>query len=90
MCNKGTNVNNSVYESSLIIGATNVSNILDIARLKPGTLLIDDSGPHCFDKKAAVERLQKSADILFTEGGVLESSVPLEKMFYLPDNTLRT
>lgn len=83
---KGTTLDNSVYESSLIIGATNVSNILDISRLKPGTLVIDDSGPHCFDKNSAVERLQTSADILFTEGGVLESSVPLEKMFCLPDN----
>lgn len=75
---------NQVYESSLIIGATNVPDIIDVNLLKPGTMIIDDSGPHCFSKKQAVERLNKQNDILFTEGGVIKSQNKINKYTYIP------
>ena len=74
-----------VYKSTLIIGATNVADIIDLNLLQPGTLIIDDSGPHCFSKEQAISRLQKNGDILFTEGGVVNSKVPLYKHIYLPE-----
>src|SRR5262249_61046261 len=37
-----------LYESSLLVGATNVPDVLDVDPLAPGTLLVDDSSPHCF------------------------------------------
>ena len=37
-----------LYEASLIVGATNVAEILDIDRLAPGTIVVDDSAPHAF------------------------------------------
>ncbi|QRN86643.1 amino acid adenylation domain-containing protein [Clostridia bacterium] len=73
-----------LYDSSLIIGATNVADVLDVEKLKAGTLIIDDSGPHCFAKEKAIERLLHRQDILFTEGGVLEAPTMMSKMTYFP------
>ncbi len=73
-----------IYQSTLIVGATNVPNILDIERLQSGTLIVDDSGPHCFDVKSAIKRFEDKADILFTEGGVLHSPYPQEELIFLP------
>lgn len=81
---KGINLPDEIYQSTLIMGATNVPNILDINKLKPGTLIIDDSGPHCFAKEEAVKRLKNHNDILFTEGGNLEVPSPTYKTIYLP------
>ncbi|MEG3936535.1 non-ribosomal peptide synthetase, partial [Microcoleus sp. T3_B1] len=67
-----------IYDATLIIGATNVPDILDIDRLKPGTLIVDDSGPHCFSPEQAIDRFEKHKDILFTEGGALHAPDPIE------------
>lgn len=72
------------YNATLIIGATNVPDILDIARVKPGTMIVDDSAPHCFATEQAVKRFQEQEDILFTEGGVLRSPHPISNLIYLP------
>lgn len=74
-----------IYEATLIIGATNVPDILDIKRLKPGTLIVDDSGPHCFSPEQAIKRFEEYKDILFTEGGVLQASHPIKTVLYLPE-----
>jgi iturin family lipopeptide synthetase A len=81
---KGIDLPDEIYKSSLIIGATNVPNILDVSKLKPGTLIIDDSAPHCFSTGDAIKRLKNDCDILFTEGGTLNSPTPIEKIVYLP------
>ncbi|AOY79166.2 amino acid adenylation domain-containing protein [Moorena producens JHB] len=80
-----------IYDASLIIGATNVPDILDINRLKPGTLIVDDSGPHCFSSALAIKRFEQQKDILFTEGGMLQAPHPIETVIYLPkaiDNSI--
>lgn len=63
-----------IYDATLIVGATNVPDILDIDRLSPHTLIVDDSGPHIFSPEKAMERFERDQDILFTEGGMLQSS----------------
>jgi amino acid adenylation domain-containing protein len=73
-----------LYESSLLIGATNVPDILDVDRLAPGTLLVDDSSPHCFPLDRAARRLRERRDILFTEGGMLRAPRRLQQVIYLP------
>jgi amino acid adenylation domain-containing protein len=75
----------SFYDASLIIGATNVANILDVDRLQPGTLIVDDSGPHCFDPQQAIQRLQSRSDILFTEGGVLRLRQAVRRTRFVPE-----
>ncbi len=73
-----------LYDSSLIIGATNVAHVIETERLRPGTLLVDDSAPHCFDPAQVIARFEERGDILFTEGGVLRSPMPIAATKYLP------
>ena len=79
-----TDVPPEIYETSLIVGATNAPDVLDITRVKPGTLIVDDSAPHCFTAELAIKRFQEQEDILFTEGGNLRSPHPFSRLRYLP------
>ncbi len=72
------------YKASLMIGATNVPDLLDIARLEPGTLIVDDSSPHCFKSELTIRRFEEQEDILFTEGGVLKSPHSISEIRYVP------
>jgi amino acid adenylation domain-containing protein len=74
-----------LYEASLIVGATNVADILDIDRVAPGTIVVDDSAPHAFQPEAALRRFHERGDILVTEGGVLLAPEPLPLRVYVPD-----
>ncbi len=78
-------VPDEMYEASLIVGATNVAEILDIHRVAPGTIVVDDSAPHVFRPDAAFRRLEERGDILVTEGGLLQAPEPLPVLAYLPD-----
>jgi len=73
-----------LYQASLIVGATNAAGVLDVARLRPYTLIVDDSAPHCFDRPAAEKRLRERGDVLFTEGGVLQAPEPIPRLLHLP------
>ena len=77
-----TGVPSAIYEATLIVGATNAPDVLDIRQVPPGTIIVDDSAPHCFNPALAVERFQAQADILFTEGGVLRSPRPINQLRY--------
>ena len=61
-----------VYKATLIIGATNSANSLKADYLKTGTLIVDDSGPHCISPESIIDRFLSKKDVLMTEGGVLE------------------
>jgi hypothetical protein len=80
----GAHAPEAFYRASVVIGATNVPRVLDVARLNPGTLLIDDSAPHCFDVDAAFGRAESAEDILFTAAGTLELPRPMAQARYLP------
>jgi amino acid adenylation domain-containing protein len=84
LCETRGDVPDSVYDSTLYVGATNVSDILDIDRVAPGTLIVDDSAPHCFRTDKAIRRLRERGDILFTEGGTLWAPQPFRQVVYLP------
>ncbi|MEM9455501.1 MAG: amino acid adenylation domain-containing protein [Myxococcota bacterium] len=74
-----------VYGASLIVGATNVPDILDVSRLAPGTLVVDDSVPHCFDPADAIRRFETQHDILFTEGGMVNFERPVRERRHIPE-----
>jgi amino acid adenylation domain-containing protein len=74
-----------LYEASVIIGATNVPEILDIDRLAPGSIVVDDSAPHAFHAEEALRRFRDRGDILVTEGGVLLAPLPLPLRVHVPD-----
>jgi hypothetical protein len=78
-----------LYEASLFVGATNVAEILDIDRLAPGSIIVDDSAPHAFQSEAALSRFRERGDILVTEGGVLLAPEPLPLRAYVPDELER-
>ncbi|MEU8180867.1 amino acid adenylation domain-containing protein [Micromonospora sp. NPDC049047] len=74
-----------LYEATTIIGATNVGGLLDIARVAPGTIVVDDSEPHCFDPAEAIARFEAHRDVLFTIAGVLLSPTPVVKLRWAPE-----
>jgi len=73
------------YEASLLIGATNVPDIITVDRVKPGTILIEESGQRCFSRDDALRRLDTDGDILFTEGDLLHLPFPSTCQMYLPE-----
>jgi amino acid adenylation domain-containing protein len=83
---EGNSVPDEIYDASMIIGATNVPDILDINKVKPGTMIVDDSAPHCFMPEIAIERFKNKADILFSEAGVMKSAEPIIEQLHLPRN----
>jgi hypothetical protein len=81
----GQEVPAEFYEASLMVGATNAAEVLDIARVAPGTIVVDDSAPHAFSSVHALRRFLEQGDILVTEGGVLLAPEPLPLRAYVPD-----
>ncbi len=81
---------NELYDATLIVGATNAPNLLDLDRIRPGTLIVDDSAPHCFTADHAFERFERDRDLVFTEGGVLHAALPIRRVQYLPRAVLQT
>ncbi len=72
-----------VYQADLIISAVSARQVIEIANLRPGTVLVDDSFPHCFDVKAAITRMQQQSDVLVLGGGLLHLP-DSQKEIYLP------
>jgi acyl transferase domain-containing protein/predicted amino acid dehydrogenase/acyl carrier protein len=72
------------FDASVIVGATNVEDVIDVARLAPGTLVVDDSWPHCMNGPAAFERFSRESDILFTEGGFVRTAAPMPRTSHVP------
>jgi amino acid adenylation domain-containing protein len=74
-----------VYQAGVIIGAVNVGGVLDVAKVRPGCIVVDDSFPRCFDVNAAVQRMYARQDAVFLEAGLLAAPMPLPEERYIPD-----
>lgn len=62
-----------VYPADVIVAATSGGpGTLDVDRLRPGTILVDDSFPHCFDTGRALARMRQRGDVLIAGGGLLD------------------
>ncbi|MFD4233444.1 amino acid adenylation domain-containing protein [Streptomyces sp. NPDC058542] len=69
----------AVYDARLIVAAVSGGGaLLDIGRLAPGTTVVDDSFPHCFDTSRAFGRMERAKDVLVVGGGLL-SAGPAER-----------
>ena len=77
----------AVYDATFILGATNVPGILDVERLQPGSLIVDDSFPPCFRVFDAIKRLETHHDFLFTTGGLLRLEEEIKETIFLPSGT---
>ncbi len=73
----GAGATEEVYEASVVLSATSAANLVDVDRLRAGTLVVDDSAPHCFDPRRAIRRFQEKRDVLFTEAGAIRSHRPV-------------
>ncbi|MEU9185652.1 amino acid adenylation domain-containing protein [Streptomyces sp. NPDC048484] len=62
----------AVYGAGLLVTAVSSTGaLLDVDRLKPGTVVVDDSFPHCFDTGRALARMRERRDVLVLGGGLL-------------------
>ncbi|MFB7406870.1 amino acid adenylation domain-containing protein [Streptomyces sp. NPDC056202] len=62
----------AVYEADLLVTAVSGGGaLLDVSRLRPGTIVVDDSFPHCFDTTKALARMRDRRDVLIVGGGLL-------------------
>ncbi|KOG17726.1 hybrid non-ribosomal peptide synthetase/type I polyketide synthase [Streptomyces viridochromogenes] len=62
----------AVYEADLIVTAVSgATALLDVDRMRPGTIVVDDSFPHCFDTASALDRMSREQDVLVVGGGLL-------------------
>ncbi|MFI8163532.1 amino acid adenylation domain-containing protein [Streptomyces microflavus] len=62
----------AVYGARLIVAAVSGGGtLLDVDRLAPGTTVVDDSFPHCFDTGRALSRMRRAKDVLVVGGGLL-------------------
>ncbi len=71
---------NAVYGARLIVAAVGGGGtLLNVDRLAPGTTVVDDSFPHCFDTARAIARMEREKDVLVVGGGLL-SAGPTERL----------
>ncbi|MGW4871935.1 amino acid adenylation domain-containing protein [Streptomyces chartreusis] len=62
----------AIYGADVIVTAVSgATRLLDVARLRPGTIVVDDSFPHCFDTTSALDRMDRDRDVLVVGGGLL-------------------
>ena len=73
------------YDASLLLGATNVPQIIEVGRARPGAILVEESGQHCFALADARRRLEREGDILFSEGDLLRLPSAAACHMYLPE-----
>ncbi|GAA2909474.1 hypothetical protein Acy02nite_89040 [Actinoplanes cyaneus] len=66
-----TGAEGELYESTLVIGCTSTPNVLQVDRLRPGCVVVDDSVPHCFDVDRAYARSAEAGDLILANGGLL-------------------
>jgi acyl transferase domain-containing protein/NADPH:quinone reductase-like Zn-dependent oxidoreductase/acyl carrier protein len=77
-------VPDEVYAADTVIAAVSVSELVDVDRLRPGTIVVDDSYPPAFTLSRAIRRIEDRADILFSNAGMLRLPRPVRETLVLP------
>jgi acyl carrier protein len=73
-----------VYEAGTILAAVSVPGVLEVARLRPGTILADDSYPPAVNLADAVRRAERDGDLLFSNVGMLRLAAPIRETVTIP------
>ena len=84
ICSCDTKLSDKVYEAELIIAVSNIPNIIDIDKVRSGTMIVDYSFPSSFSVIDAARRVEQNGDLIFTSGGQLRLGKPIEEVIYLP------
>ena len=85
VAHSSTGVPEEVYAADTIIAALSASEVLDVERLRPGTIVVDDSYPPAFTLSRAIRRIEDRADILFSNAGMLRLPRPVRETLVLPN-----
>ncbi|MDP2312888.1 MAG: AMP-binding protein [Pseudomonadota bacterium] len=72
-----------LHAADLLLAATSGGVALDVARLRPGTIVVDDSFPRAFDDTLARRRMETQLDVLLVGGGQLDAG-PLTRRSPFP------
>lgn len=72
-----------LYQLDLLVGATSRPNVLEVDRLAPGMIVVDDSFPPCFVVDQAIERMRTAQDVLLVGGGLLQCGA-VARTIHLP------
>jgi len=64
----------SAYRSDVVVSAVSTPYVLDVSRVRPRTLLVDDSQPYCWSREDAWRRVSHSCDIAPCEAGLIDAS----------------
>jgi predicted amino acid dehydrogenase len=67
-------VDSAAYRADFVVSAISATNVIDVSRVRPGTVLIDDSQPYCWSRSAAWDRCITSLDIVPCEAGLIDCS----------------
>jgi len=62
------------YAADAVISAVSTPYVLDIDRVAPGTVLVDDSQPYCWSREAAWQRCATRGDIVPCDAGLVDCS----------------
>jgi predicted amino acid dehydrogenase len=62
------------YDAGFLISAVSTPDVIDIERVAPRTVLVDDSQPNCWSREAAWRRVVRDADIAPCEAGLVDAS----------------
>ena len=84
ICSCDTKLSDKVYEAELIIAVSNIPNIINIDKVRSGTMIVDYSFPSSFSVINAARRAEQNGDLIFTSGGQLRLGQQIEEIIYLP------
>jgi predicted amino acid dehydrogenase len=62
------------YDARFLISAVSTPNVIDIEKVAPGTVLVDDSQPNCWSREQAWRRVVRREDIAPCEAGLVDAS----------------
>ncbi len=60
------------YATDVLVSAVSTAYVVDVDQVAPGTVLIDDSQPYCWDRAKAWRRVEEQADIVPCDAGLVD------------------
>jgi predicted amino acid dehydrogenase len=75
---------NTAYAADLFVTATNAESVIDIDRLAPGSIVVDQSHTRSFDLDRVMRRFASRGDVLFADGGSVGLNEPINWTCALP------
>lgn len=73
-----------LFEATTILTAVSVPDVIDVSRLRPGTIIVDDSYPPGFSLERGIQRAEADADLFFGNAGMVRLPNPIRETVFLP------